>query len=190
MKATIATFLFISFIYSAFGQSGTYRFKGNSGASGTIAVRRSHTQMTGDIFVWWNRASGTNGSFSGKGILHNDTCVLKSVDDAGCFVKLIFNSSELKAVFNDCMTSNLPEDFSGVYKKITDHLPGEYQIATDKAYFYKNLNTQTRLKAYLVKGNKVSVDIENMADSNWIFINFTNAVGKVTSGYMPWSAFK
>lgn len=116
--------------------------------------------------------------------------MLRSPDDAECSVKLTFNSSELKAVFSDCMTSNLPEDFSGVYKKITDHLPGKYQIAINKSYLYKTAGTYTQMKAYLVKGNIVSVDIENMTDSHWVFINFTNLAGKVTSGYMPWSALK
>ncbi|RZL20473.1 MAG: hypothetical protein EOO89_00095 [Pedobacter sp.] len=190
MKATIAIFLFTCLIYTAFGQTGTYRFNGNSGVSATIAIRRSNTQITGDVFAWWNTASGTNGSFSGKGIIKNNACILKSLDDTDCYVKLVFSGSELKALFNDCMSSNLAEDFSGVYKKITAHLPGNYQIASNKAYFYKTAGNNIRLNTYLVKGNKISVEIEDMIDGDWVLVDFTNTAGKITSGYMPWSALK
>ena len=190
MRLTIAFILLVCFVYTAVGQTGTYRFKATAGASGTIAVRQFNKQIRGDVFVWWHTASATNGSFSGKGLLQNNTCSLRSADDADCTVKLTFNKNELKAAFGNCMANNLPEDFSGVYKKITDNLPGEYRIAAGKAYFYKTAGTNVRLKTYLIKGNKVSVDIENITDNNWVFINFTNAAGKVTSGYLPWTALK
>jgi hypothetical protein len=88
------------------------------------------------------------------------------------------------------MPDNLPEDFSGTFNKVTASIPGSYVVTADKAYFYKDASTKSQLKTYLIKGNKISVDIENIQGKDWIYVNYANAKGKTTSGYMQWAALK
>jgi hypothetical protein len=189
MKPVITVLLLLFSVTITIAQTGTYRFKDKSGATCTIAIKQHNAQLSGDVFAWWNTPSGKNGNFSGKGTIRNNACILKSVDDPDCRINLSFGPGSLTAQFNDCMQNNLPEDFSGTYKKLTDHIPGEYQVAT-KTYFYKTAGSNLPLKAYLIPGNKVHADLENITGNGWVYINYKNAAGKVTSGYLPWSVLK
>ncbi|EHQ25038.1 hypothetical protein [Mucilaginibacter paludis] len=189
MKKLTAILLFLTSTCVAVAQTGTYRFNAKSGASCTIAVTSEKGHISADIFAWWHTPSGRNGAFAGEGQLKNNSCVLKSADDADCEARLTFSPGRLTAKFNNCISSNLPGDFSGTYQKLTNRLPGDYIIAITKAYLYKWPGSKP-LKTYLIQNNKVSVDLENITDGQWVFINFTNAAGKTTDGYMPWSALK
>lgn len=187
----LLTFILLLCDTLVWGQTGTYYKYDKNGASCTICIQKKGAEISADIFAWWHTPSGRNGNFSGKGILKNNTCILKEDGgDTDCSVKLSFIPNQVKVVFTDCMEENLPEDFSGTYKKIADIVRGTYTIHTPTAYFYKKPDLKSRSKAYLVKGNQVDVDIENISKNGWVFINYTNAKGKTTSGYLLISTLK
>jgi hypothetical protein len=191
IKKSICIFFLLTISLNAISQTGIYRKTDKTGASCTISIVQEGKKIHTDIFAWWHTASGTHGTFSGDGVIQNNKAALKGTDDGTrCSINLSFNKKFLTVVFADCMTYNLPEDFSGNFTKITDKIPGDYTIITDKAYFYKAPKESTRLKAYLVRGNNVQIDLENVIDENWVFVNFTNASGKITSAYMQWNVMK
>lgn len=189
-KKLLLLFLFL-YAYTAFAQTGTYRIQMKNGASGTIAIIKKGNYINADVFAWWHTPSGRHGVFTGNGLLKNKQCILTGTGDGSdCHITLTFNTGSLKATFDDCMTYNLPEDFSGNYNKITDATPGNYIVAPDKVNFYKKTDTKSLLKTYLIKGNKVTIDLENIQDKNWVLVNYINASHKTTSGFIPWSALK
>lgn len=187
---TLISFLLSFILIPVDAQTGVYRLSNKNGASCTIAVRKNNSQITGDVFAWWNTPSGTHGTFSGQGTLKNNVCLLTSQEQSSCKIKLDFEKNSLNAVFYDCIAENLPEDFKGNYQKITTQIPGDYLIKTDKAYFYKVTKSNSRLQTYLLKGDKVHIDLENIIDDKWVFINYTNTSGKTSSGYMLWQEIK
>ena len=177
--------LLIFMASSAYGQSGTYQRKDKTGASCAIAVEIKGVHVSADIFGWWNTKSGRHGVFSGKGIIENkNTITLRSSEDSDCKVGLVFNNKNLRATFNDCMMDNLPEDFNGIYLKVTDFIPGEYVVKASRAFFYNTPNSNSPKKAYLVKGNRVSIELENIEAGGWVFVNYLNGSHKRTSGFM------
>ncbi|SUJ01433.1 Uncharacterised protein [Sphingobacterium spiritivorum] len=188
MKAFISL-LFSLILFPVFAQTGTYRRKDKTGASCTIAVQKNQSLLKGQIFAWWNTSSDTHGVFNGQGVLNDNICTLRTQEESACSVRLSFSKNALNALFSDCNAENLPEDFAGNYIKITSQIPGEYLIKTAKAYFYKTAKSNSRLRTYLIKGDKVYIDLENIIDDKWVFVNYTNISGKVSSGYMLWQAF-
>jgi hypothetical protein len=189
-KSTFLCFLLMLSL-NTFSQSGIYRKTDKTGASCTIAIILGDKNIHADIFAWWHTASETHGTFSGDGVVRNSKAVFKGNEDgSNCTINFDFKPKALTATFEDCMTYNLPEDFSGNYIKITDRIPGNYIVVTDKAYFFKLPEATAKLKNYLVKGDQVDVDIENIINENWVFVNFTNIAGKSTSAYMQWKDLK
>ncbi|OKS87511.1 hypothetical protein [Mucilaginibacter polytrichastri] len=184
----LLTFFFLTIllftISSTRAQTGTYEKQDQSGASCTIAVAKHGTKAKAAIFAWWGIPSGRNGNFSGEGIIKANTCVFNGgTDDLDCSIAMSFGKDELKVKFNDCMADNLPDDFSGIYHKIADVVPGAYQLAV-KTYFYKKPNLNSRSNAYLLMGDRVIVDLENIRQGGWVFINYGNKAGKSTNGYI------
>ncbi|CAM3871877.1 hypothetical protein MUGA111182_14455 [Mucilaginibacter galii] len=173
-----------------FAQSGTYQKIDKNGSSCTIAVIKTGNKLEAAAFAWWGTTSGTNGNFSGAGTLTGQVCTVKSADDAGCGLTITLINIKIRAIFNDCMTSNLPEDFSGTYALLTTALPGVYKVKGDHSYFYKSASLRNKLKTYLVKGDKVIITLENIHNKEWVYINYRNLAGNETSGYMRLSALK
>jgi hypothetical protein len=190
MKNIIILICIIACHHISLAQTGTYTLKLRNGASCNIAIRQKTKEITADVFAWWNTASGTNGNYSGRGILQGNKCLLKNVDDADCTVRFTFIADNLKVVFSNCMASNLPDDFSGIYKKITGNIPGTYEVNATKAFFYKTRSTSQQLKTYLIKGDKVNVELENIMDNQWVFVNYINKSGQHSSGFILWSDLK
>ena len=188
MKAYISI-LFSLVMLSVLAQTGTYRRTDKTGASCTIAVQKSQSQLKGEIFAWWNTSSGTHGAFSGQGVLKDNVCILRKQEESACTVRLSFSKNALNTIFSDCNAENLPEDFAGSYTKITTQIPGEYLIKTAKAYFYKTTKSNSRLRTYLIKGDKAYIELENIIDDKWVFVNYKNTSGKTSSGYMLWQNF-
>ncbi|MGJ1198948.1 hypothetical protein ACR777_21220 [Sphingobacterium spiritivorum] len=188
MKAFISI-LFSLVAFSAIAQTGTYRRTDKTGASCTIAVQKNQSRLIGEIFAWWNTSSGTHGAFSGQGVLNDNICTLRTQKESECSVRLNFSKNALNALFSDCKSENLPEDFAGNYTKITTQIPGEYLIKTAKAYFYKTAKSNSRLRTYLIKGDRVYIDLENIIDDKWVFVNYKNISGNISSGYMLWQNF-
>jgi hypothetical protein len=164
-------------------QTGTYQKTDKLGGTCTISVEMQGKKVSADVFAWWNTASGRHGVFSGSGVLKGQAVVLNSSDGTGCHLKLNFKQGKLDVTFTDCMEENLPEDFSGTLIKITDITPGEYSVKSAKSFFYSSPNIHHRKKSYLLKNNRVNIDIENIRSNGWVFVNYTNPSGKTTSGY-------
>jgi hypothetical protein len=171
-------------------QSGTYEKKASQGAYGIISFKKNGNEVTGEIFTWWNTNSGQTGSYLGKGVLKNNTVVLRSEEnDPGCKVTLTVVQGKIKALFNSCSTDHLTDDFNGFYNKITNAVAGDYVVKASKAYFYKNPNVNSTLKTYVLKGDKVRLDIDRIGASkqNWLYVYFTNKAGKETAGFIHMS---
>jgi hypothetical protein len=182
------TFLLLILLgHVTFGQIGTYMLNGKNGVSSRIALSYAGAVLNGEVFAWWGNSSNRHGVFTGEGKLNGKMGVLRSSDDQACKINLIFAGEVLKVEFEDCMNSNLPEDFSGTYKKISAHVAGSYSVVSTKAYFYKSANSVIKTKTYLVSGNKVEINLEAITSGNWVFASYTNDKGKTTSGFLLWS---
>lgn len=183
--ASFVLFLIGSCYGTVHAQTGTYYRQGTAKAECTITVIRTGNRISAEAFAWWGAASGRNGNFSGQGLLINNNCVLKGSDiDASCSVGLAFKSGSLEIAFNSCMEDNLPQNFNGSYTKITDMVPGRHKISSAKAYFYGKQTLTSLTKAYLVSGNQVQVELENIRPGGWVYVNYRNEAGKITTGYM------
>jgi hypothetical protein len=179
------------FIGNLHAQTGTYSKTYKSGASCTIAVSRAGKDISADIFAWWHTASGQHGAFAGDGALQNNKVVLKgNGEGSDCNISLQFADKTIDVQFADCIFYNLPEDFNGKFHLLTNRVPGDYVINIPQAYFYKTADAKHRLRSFLIKGNKVTVALENIINKDWVFINYTNASGRTTNGYMPWSVLE
>jgi len=175
---------------TAVAQSGTYQKHDKSGASCTIAINKTGNKLEAAAFAWWGTPSGANGNFIGVGTLKGQVCTIKSTEDTDCALTITLMSKKVKAIFSDCMTSNLPEDFSGTYALLTTALPGVYSVKSDRSYFYKSTSLKNKLKTYLVKGDKVVITLENIHNKEWVYVNHRNLAGHETSGYMSLSALQ
>jgi len=173
---------------AVYAQNGTYEKKASQGAYGIISFQTKGSQVTAEIFTWWNTASAQTGSYNGKGLLKNNIAVLRSEEnDPGCKVTLSIVQGKIKALFNNCSTDHLTEDFNGLYNKITDAVAGDYVVTVPRAYFYKTASAGSKLRTYVLKGDKVRLDIDRIGASkqNWLYVYFTNKAGKETSGFIP-----
>jgi hypothetical protein len=175
---------------ATFAQSGTYQKIDKNSSSCTIAIIKTGNKLEVAAFAWWGTTSGTNGNFSGAGTLKGKVCTVKSAEDAGCSLTITLMDKKVKTIFNDCITSNLPEDFSGTYALLTTALPGVYHVKDDRSYFYKSASLKTKLKTYLVKADKVIITLENIHNKEWVYVNYRNLTGHETSGYMRLSTLK
>ncbi len=181
-------FLILCSSLAANAQNGTYEKKATNGAYGVISFQKKGEQITAEIFTWWNTTSAQTGSYYGKGVLKNNMVVLRSEEnDPDCMVTLNIVNGKIKALFNRCSTDHLTEDFNGFYNKITDAVAGEYVVKAPKAYFHQKPDAGSKVKAYVVKGDKVRLDIDRIAASrqNWLYVYFVNKAGKETSGFIP-----
>jgi len=181
-------FLILCSSLAANAQNGTYEKKASNGAYGVISFQKKGEQVTAEIFTWWNTASAQTGSYYGKGVLKNNTVNLRSEEnDPDCMVTLNIVNGKIKALFNRCSTDHLTEDFNGFYNKITDAVAGEYVVKVPKAYFHQKPDAGSKVKSYVVKGDKVRLDIDRIAASrqNWLYVYFVNKAGKETSGFIP-----
>lgn len=189
MKSFLCCFLMF-LATASFGQSGTYQRKFPGGAICKIALIKKGEKVSCDVFAWWANASARTGNFSGSGTLKGKSWLLKSEDDPYCRVEMAFIGQSIKASFNDCMQSNLPEDFSGNYIKVTANLPGKYIVKAPKAYFYGRANISAKKSSYLVAGDMVEVVLENIDYSAGILISYTSKNGTLTTGYLNWADLK
>ncbi|MBS7567050.1 hypothetical protein KHS38_21780 [Mucilaginibacter sp. Bleaf8] len=177
----------------AYAQNGTYEKKNANGAYSVISFQKIGTRVKAEIFTWWNSSNDQTGSYYGEGSLKNNTVILHSDEnEPGCKVTLSLVQGKIKASFANCSTDHLTEDFNGLYNKITDAVAGDYIVTSPKAYFYKKADAASKLKAYVLKGDKVILDMQNMAASTqkWVFVSFSNKAGKETTGYMLLSDLK
>ncbi|MVN91780.1 hypothetical protein [Mucilaginibacter aquatilis] len=193
IKATSLLLLAIIFSGAVCAQIGTYQRKIANGAYSVISFDKTGSKVNAEIFTWWNTHNGQMGYYAGTGILKNNTCTLQSVEnDPDCKVTLAMIGNKLNAKFSDCATDHLTEDFNGLYIKFTNAVAGDYLVTAAKAYFYKKPNATTKLKAYVLKGDKVTLDMDRIAASKneWLYVYFTNKAGKETSGYIKMDDLK
>lgn len=180
--------MYISYAVSAQEHSGTYYWQNKTGANATITLMQTGKTVETDVFAWWHTRSERKGVFTGAGTLNNSKVSFTPGEewqdtDPGKNCKVLFTLSKnaLKAVFNDCMAYNLPEDFNGDYKKISTNVKGIYIVSTAKSFIYREMNETAKHAAYLVKGDTVL--IENIAGNNWGYTNYTHH-NHTTSGFL------
>ncbi len=191
-KQMVLGFLMFCSALTTNAQNGTYEKKAAQGAYGIISFQKIGNKVSAEIFTWWNTKSAM-GSYYGKGEMENGTVILRSEEnDPGCLVTLRIVQNKIEASFKGCGIDHLTEDFNGLYYKITDAVAGEYIVTVPKAYFYQKPDERIKLKAYLLKGDKVRLDIDRIGASkqNWLYVYFTNKAGKETVGYLPISQLK
>lgn len=68
-------------------------------------------------------------------------------------------------------------------------LPTEYEVITEKAYFYSNSTDTEPRKAYVMKWDKIIVDNEKSTE-NMIFATYTNSSWKTTEWFLKKSEIK
>jgi hypothetical protein len=176
---------------SLWAQNGTYEKKAPNGAYCYLSFQKNGNKVTAEIFAWWNTTSAQTGSYFGTGMLKGNTCVLTSDEnDPSCKVTIQLVGSKLKATFDDCNTDHLPSDFNGLYTKITDATAGDYIVIAPKAYFHQKPNAKTQLKSYVVKGNRVTLNLDGVIAGNWVNVYYTGKNGKETSGYIELSLLR
>jgi hypothetical protein len=193
LKKTGLLIIFIASSLIVYAQNGTYQKKGPKGAYCLISFQNNGGHVNAEVFAWWNTPSSQMGDYSGEGTLKGNTVLLKSdLNDPDCKVMLSVVQGKIKASFSKCSTDHLTEDFNGIYSKITDAVAGDYTVTVAKAYFYKSPDASSKLKAYVLKGDKVTLDMDRIGASkqNWVNVYFTSKAGKETAGYLPLSQLK
>ena len=173
-------------------QSGTYEKRNTNGSYCYISLQKDKDTVKAEIFAWWNTAGAQTGSYYGEGLLANNSCILKSDEnEPDCEVTLaLLPNKKLSATYNNCAADNVTEDFNGEYTKITDATAGEYLVTAAKTYFYKKPGAIPKLKSYLVKGDKVTLNLDMIVAGKWVNVYYTNTKGKETAGYLPLSDLK
>jgi len=166
-------------------QNGTYELKNKNGSYCYISFQKEGNRVTAEIFAWWNTASEQTGSYYGTAISTANKFALQSREnDPGCKVTLTLEKDKIHASFENCATDHLTEDFNGAYTKISDATAGDYVVSAPKAWFHKKPNATTKLKTYVVKGNKVTLTIDRIIAGNRVNVYYTGANGKEISGYI------
>jgi len=177
----------------AAAQNGTYMKRLDHGAYSAISLEKlDNNQVTAEIFTWWNTPSAQMGYFSGTGTLKNNSCVLKSDDDPDCKVTISLIDGKMKSLFSDCAPSHLTEDFNGLYRKLTNATVGDYLVTVPKAFFHDKPDAKSKRKAFVLKGDMVSTDMQRIMASNetWLRVYFSNKLGKQTEGFLRLSELK
>lgn len=170
-----------------FSQSATYQLVNRSnGAYSNIAVRQTGELLDVNILANWKSKDGTYGEFNGKGIISHNRSVIKA-DSASCEVSLVFSNDKLEVEFRDCMENKIPEEFSGTYTKIADHIRGEYIVTAAISYFYSKPDEQSRKKGFTNKSQ--IINIEELFAGDWGFATLV-AHGKHSFGYVKLSDLK
>jgi len=176
---------------SASAQSGTYEKKGLKKSYAYVSLVKSGNQVHAEIFTWLDTPSGQTGYYNGKGALSGNTGVLKSDEnEPECKVTLKLLSGKLQVTYANCAVDHLPADFNGVYTKITDATAGDYVVIAPKAYFHEKANEASKLKSYVVKGDKVQLEMENITPGNWVLVSFVTNDGRETRGFIPLAQLK
>ncbi|WDF57386.1 hypothetical protein [Mucilaginibacter sp. KACC 22063] len=191
-KFTILMLFSVCAMYVS-AQNGIYEKKLPNGAYGVISYQQSGNSVKAEVFTWWNSANAQTGSYYGEGTLKNGTVTLHSDEnEPGCKVTLSLVQGKIKASFANCAIDHLTSDFNGQYTKISGAVAGNYIVTAPKAYFYKKTDAASKLKAYVLKGDVVTIDMQNVAANNntWVFVSYMNKANKETTGFMLLSDLK
>lgn len=172
-------------------QNGTYVLKNKNGSYCYISFIKKGNHAEAEIFAWWNTPSAQTGSYYGSGTLVSNKVSLKSNEnEPDCKVTLALEQKKLRASFDDCAVDHLTEDFNGSYSKITNATAGDYTVSAAKSYFHKKPNAVAKLNSYVVKGNKVTLNLDRIEAGNWAYVYFVDSKGKETAGYVALTDLK
>jgi len=168
-------------------QTATYSlFNPSNGSSSNIAVRQTDDQIDVNVLADWKNKTGKYGEFTGSGVMLNRKCTIKT-DSTTCRIRMEFSERQLDVEFDDCMDYLLPEDFSGIYTKIADYIPGEYTVTSDISFFYSKPNEKARKKGFCSKAQVLN--IEQLFKGDWGFATLMFK-GKQSFGYVKMSDLK
>lgn len=166
-------------------QNGTYELKNKNGSYCYISLVKKGDHVEAEIFAWWNTPSAQTGSYYGTGSLISNTVKLRSNEnEPNCKVALSWEQKKLHASFDNCAVDHLPEDFNGLYSKITDATAGDYTVYAAKTYFHEKPNAAAKLNSYVVKGNTVNLNLDRIEAGKWVNVYYKNPKGKETAGYI------
>ena len=166
-------------------QNGTYELKNKNGSYCYISFMKKGNHAEAEIFAWWNNPNAQTGSYYGAGTLISNKVSLKSNEnEPDCKVTLSLEQKKLRASFDHCAVDHLPEDFNGSYSKITDATAGDYTVSAAKSYFHKKPNAAAKLNSYVVKGNRVTLNLDRIEAGNWVYVYYKTPAGKETAGYI------
>lgn len=186
----ICIFIFFATI-NVHVQNGTYELKNNDSSYSLISLMRNKNKITADVFTWWNTPSLQTGSYYGQGVMKNNRVILKSIEnDPDCIVTMVITDRTMTAMFQNCTTDHLTEDFNGNYQKISDAVAGDYIVRVNRSFFYSKPDEYSREKSYLMKGDTVIYNLDGGAVGNWVFVHYRNKDNKYTAGYMMLSDLK
>jgi len=170
-----------------FAQTATYSlFNPSNGSSSNISVRQTDDQIDVNVLADWKNKTGKYGEFTGSGVMVNRKCTIKT-DSTACRIRMEFSDRQLDVEFDDCMDYLLPEDFSGIYTKIADYIPGEYTVTSDISFFYSKPNGKARKKGFSSKAQVLN--IEQLFKGDWGFATLMFK-GKQSFGYVKMSDLK
>lgn len=187
IKTVFATVmcLFIFLSINLFAQNGTYQLKNKNGSYCYISFMKKGNHAEAEIFAWWNTPSAQTGSYYGAGTLVSNKVNLKSNEnEPECKVTLSLEQKKLRASFDNCAVDHLPEDFKGLYSKITNATAGDYTVSAAKSYFHKKPNAAAKLNSYVVKGNMVTLNLDRIEAGNWVYVYYVDPKGIETAGYI------
>ncbi|RZJ75216.1 MAG: hypothetical protein EOO45_06315 [Flavobacterium sp.] len=187
----LAVFILLFSCNVLIAQNGTYQKKYKNGSYCYVSFQKDGNAVKAEIFAWWNTPSSQTGSYYGTGTLKAGTCVLKSSEnEPDCKVTLAMEGTNLRMTYDGCATDHLTGDFNGLYTKITDAVAGDYVVNAEKAYFHSKPQTASNQKAYVLKGDRVTLNLDRIIPGNWVNVYFVGANGKETSGYIPLANLK
>ncbi len=186
-RAGGAAIIFLPFFLGVqiFAQDGTYQLKNKNGSYCYISFVKKGNRVEAEIFAWWNTPGAQTGSYYGDGTLTSGTFALKSSEnEPECKVTLALEQKKLRATFENCAVDHLPEDFNGLYSKITDATAGDYIVSAATSYFHKKPNAAAKLNSYVVKGDKVTLNLDRTETGSWVYVYYVDSKGKETTGYV------
>jgi len=186
-KAGFAAIICLAFFPGVIvlAQNGTYELKNKNGSYCYVSFMKKGNYAEAEIFAWWNTPSAQTGSYYGAGTLISNKVSLKSNEnEPDCNVTLSLEQKKLRASFDHCAVDHLPDDFNGLYSKITDATAGDYTVSAAKSYFHKKPKAATKLNSYVVKGNRVTLNLDRIEAGNWVYVYYENPKGKETAGYI------
>ncbi len=170
---------------TAAAQNGTYELKNRNGSYCYISLIKKGNHVHAEIFAWWNTPGARTGSYYGEGTLTGNHCALTSDEnEPECKVALVLEQNKIRASFDHCAVDNLPEDFNGMYYKITDAAAGDYIVSVPRAYFHKKPDAASKLSSYVIRGNKVTLNLDRIEAGNWVYVYYVDPKGKETAGYV------
>ena len=152
----------------------------------TVSIDVDGNRAFIEVFDWWGTASGRHGIYKTTGTVNNNTATFGQGGACKIFVKITPSANFMQ--FSNCIGENLRLN-KGNFEKKSTLTKGDFLVKDEKTYFYQNPKEETIRKAFVLKGDKVTVEEASGIYSNdWINAKYVSSKGVVTKGYLKTSA--